>query len=388
MIGNAHTAYQGLVAELGLTLVPELRRRARASSPTPCTTGSHVGDAPPWFSREDHASHAQVERPSSPRCARPSTPTTRGPTRTPSPSTGSRCSGWLRACGATPTVVRALEAGQLGLSRRLVRAHLAARRSCASARVTATQGSLRLRRVGEPAGRRGLGHRGAADGRGARRPASGSALPVRPVKVAPRRLRGRALDSGEIVHGRRRGQRPAGRPAARHRRRGRLRRAARLAAPAAARAGGEVRAPPTTGPFWRDRGRTASPSPRACSARHLAAERRHPLLPGAAGAARGATSPPAAAPSTQEAARRARRLVRRPTRSRRSPPSSGCGAPTRGPRATSPSGAPATCIAVGPLHGTHEPPFYVCGSDQWVAGYMEGAVRTGRGAAAEVLARG
>ena len=40
---------------------------------------------------------------------------------------------------------------------------------------------------------------------------------------------------------------------------------------------------------------------------------------------------------------------------------------------------------VGPLHGTHEPPFYVCGSDQWVAGYMEGAVRTGRGAAAAAL---
>ena len=44
-------------------------------------------------------------------------------------------------------------------------------------------------------------------------------------------------------------------------------------------------------------------------------------------------------------------------------------------------------MAVGPLHGTHEPPFYVCGSDQWVCGYMEGAVRTGRGAAAAVLGR-
>ena len=43
---------------------------------------------------------------------------------------------------------------------------------------------------------------------------------------------------------------------------------------------------------------------------------------------------------------------------------------------------------VGPLHGTHEPPFYVCGSDQWVAGYMEGAVRTGRAAASEALVRG
>ncbi|MFJ8011463.1 flavin monoamine oxidase family protein [Streptomyces sp. NPDC096339] len=49
---------------------------------------------------------------------------------------------------------------------------------------------------------------------------------------------------------------------------------------------------------------------------------------------------------------------------------------------------PGDVMAVGPLHGTHEPPFYVCGSDQWVAGYMEGAVRTGRGAAQEVLSRG
>ena len=47
---------------------------------------------------------------------------------------------------------------------------------------------------------------------------------------------------------------------------------------------------------------------------------------------------------------------------------------------------PGDVEAVGPLHGTHEPPFYVCGSDQWVAGYMEGAVRTGGGAAAAALA--
>jgi monoamine oxidase len=49
--------------------------------------------------------------------------------------------------------------------------------------------------------------------------------------------------------------------------------------------------------------------------------------------------------------------------------------------------APGDVMAVGPLHGTHEPPFYVCGSDQWVAGYMEGAVRTGRDAAAAALQR-
>jgi monoamine oxidase len=46
---------------------------------------------------------------------------------------------------------------------------------------------------------------------------------------------------------------------------------------------------------------------------------------------------------------------------------------------------PGDVTSVGPLHGTHEPPFYVCGSDQWVAGYMEGAVRTGRGAASAAL---
>jgi monoamine oxidase len=46
---------------------------------------------------------------------------------------------------------------------------------------------------------------------------------------------------------------------------------------------------------------------------------------------------------------------------------------------------PGDVMSVGPLHGTHEPPFYVCGSDQWVCGYMEGAVRTGRAAAATAL---
>jgi monoamine oxidase len=49
---------------------------------------------------------------------------------------------------------------------------------------------------------------------------------------------------------------------------------------------------------------------------------------------------------------------------------------------------PGDLLAVGPLHGTHEPPFYVCGSDQWVCGYMEGAVRTGRAAAAAALEKG
>ena len=47
--------------------------------------------------------------------------------------------------------------------------------------------------------------------------------------------------------------------------------------------------------------------------------------------------------------------------------------------------APGDLIAVGPLHGTHEPPFYVAGSDHWATGYMEGAVATGRAAARAIL---
>jgi monoamine oxidase len=50
--------------------------------------------------------------------------------------------------------------------------------------------------------------------------------------------------------------------------------------------------------------------------------------------------------------------------------------------------APGDLGRLGPLHGTHEPPFYVAGSDHWVAGYMEGAVRTGREAARAALRAG
>ncbi len=49
------------------------------------------------------------------------------------------------------------------------------------------------------------------------------------------------------------------------------------------------------------------------------------------------------------------------------------------------SWAPGDLSRIGPLHGRHEPPFYVAGSDHWVAGYMEGAVRTGRAAAGALL---
>jgi monoamine oxidase len=49
--------------------------------------------------------------------------------------------------------------------------------------------------------------------------------------------------------------------------------------------------------------------------------------------------------------------------------------------------APGDLTAIGPTHAQPEGRFFVAGSDYWVAGYMEGAVRTGRAAADAILAR-
>jgi monoamine oxidase len=48
--------------------------------------------------------------------------------------------------------------------------------------------------------------------------------------------------------------------------------------------------------------------------------------------------------------------------------------------------APGDLTAIGPTHSQPEGRFFVAGSDYWVAGYMEGAVRTGRDAAKAILA--
>lgn len=49
--------------------------------------------------------------------------------------------------------------------------------------------------------------------------------------------------------------------------------------------------------------------------------------------------------------------------------------------------APGDLTAIGPTHSQPEGRFFVAGSDYWVAGYMEGAVRTGRAAAEAILRR-
>ena len=141
----------------------------------------------------------------------PSTRTTRGRTRTPSSSTARRCcSGWS-TIGATPNVRRVLEAGQLGLSSGSFErtSLLALLRKCAT---TPSKGLYAYdewenMRVAEGSATVALRM---ADELGGPDPAR-----VRPCGRSRSSAGGCSvqLESGELVHGRRRGQRPAGRAA-------------------------------------------------------------------------------------------------------------------------------------------------------------------------------
>ena len=139
-------------------------------------------------------------------------------------------------------------------------------------------------------------------------------------------------------------------------------------------------------PFWRDVGRNGLSDERALLRLHLAAARGHPVAARAARAPRRLRRRAARREPRDGAATRSPRCTAT-RRARRSRTSRACGGSTRSRAATSPPGRRATSCAVGPRHGTHAPPIWFCGSDQWVAGYMEGAVRTGRAAAASLLAR-
>ena len=162
VIGNAHTAYQQLVAELGLTLEPSY-----VAEPGELTfvlhDGIHVGDSPSWFAPRDHASMRAVEA-EFVRLAGTVDPD--DPWAHPDAERLDRTSvhQWLVAIGATPNVRRALEAGQLGLSSGAYErtSLLALLRKCCG---DLQQGALLVRRVGEPAGGRGVGDGRAAHGR-------------------------------------------------------------------------------------------------------------------------------------------------------------------------------------------------------------------------------
>jgi monoamine oxidase len=380
VIGNAHTAYQQLVAELGLTLVPSY-----VAEPGQLTwilsDGIHVGDDPTWFSDEDHASMARVE---SDFAALAGTVDPDDPWSHPDAARLDAISvtGWLREVGATTNVVRALETGQLALSSGAYErtSFLSQLRKSAvtetkglyayeeweNLRVAEGSATVALRMAEELGDRVRLG------------------VPVRAVKVGGSGCAVQ-LDSGELVSGSAVVSAvPVGplrdldiegvsdaRLESLHRQRHAL--AAKFVAA-------------YDRPFWREAGQNGLTESEG-------------ILGSSWPQNEGILSclvPPeriAAYISTDPRFREEEALAEL--------------ASWFGPSALSPVATferlwgtdpwtqgyvtqwqPGDVFRVGPLHGTHEPPFYVCGSDQWVAGYMEGAVRTGRAAAAEALARG
>src|SRR5262245_21073660 len=114
VIGSAHTAYQSLVGELGLTLVPSY-----VAEPGQLTyalhDGIYIGDPPTWFDPADHLSMRVVEEEFA-RLAGTVDPA--NPWAHPDAARLDRTSvlQWLVDMCASPNVRRALEAGQLGLS--------------------------------------------------------------------------------------------------------------------------------------------------------------------------------------------------------------------------------------------------------------------------------
>ena len=380
VVGNGHTAYQELVAELGLNLIPSY-----VSEPGELTyvlhENAYVGDDPSWFSDDDHRSMRHVEQEFATLAATvdPDDPWSHSDAVAldTMPVTS-----WLGGIGATPNVRRALEAGQLGLSSGSFErtSLLALLRKSASMpskglysydewenlRVAEGSATVALRMAAELDGRIRLNS------------------PVRAVKVAPGSCSVQ-LVSGEIVHaGAVVSALPAGpfrdiavegvsdaRLESLHRQRHAL--AAKFVAA-------------YSRPFWRDRGQNGLTESEG-------------ILGSSWPQTEGVLSclvPPerlAAYLSTSARHRREEALAEL--------------AGWFGSEATSPIATferlwgtdpwtqgyvtqwrPGDVHRVGRLHGTHEPPFYVCGSDQWVAGYMEGAVRTGRAAAREALVRG
>jgi len=380
VVGNAHTSYQELVAELGLTLVPSY-----VAEPGEMTwilhEGLYVGDSPTWFTQADHDSRQHVADRFAELAA---TVDPDDPWRHPDAVALDSMSvmAWLTSIGATPNVLRALEAGQLALSSgSFERSSLLAllRKSAITPskglytydewenmRVAEGSATVALRMADELGDRIRLGS------------------PVRSMKVGAGGCAA-TLESGEVVHGAALvSALPAGpfrdievdgvsyaRLESLHRQRHAL--AAKFVAA-------------YERPFWRDNGQNGLTESEG-------------ILGSSWPQSEGILSclvPPeriATYLSTAAAFRQEEALAEL--------------ADWFGPSALAPVATferlwgtdpwtqgyvthwrPGDVHRVGPLHGTHEPPFYVCGSDQWVAGYMEGAVRTGRAAARAALARG
>ncbi|GBG38345.1 flavin monoamine oxidase family protein [Mycobacterium montefiorense] len=380
VVGTGHTAYQKLVAELGLTLIPSY-----VAEPGELTyvldDQTYIGDEPTWFSNDDQRSMREVKHEFA---ALAATVDPDDPWSHPDAVSldAMPVMSWLRCIGATPNVRRALEAGQLGLSSGSFErtSLLALLRKAASMpskelyaydewenlRVAEGSATVALRMAAELGDRIRL------------------SSPVRSIKVASgssavQLVSGELVEANAVVS-----SLPAGpfrdiavegvsdaRLESLRRQRHAL--AAKFVAA-------------YERPFWRDRGQNGLTESEG-------------ILGSSWPQTEGVLSclvPPeriAAYLSTSMEHRQEEALAEL---------ANWFGAPALTPVATFErlwgtdpwtqgyvtQWRPGDVHRVGRLHGTHEPPFYVCGSDQWVAGYMEGAVRTGRAAAAEALVRG
>jgi monoamine oxidase len=376
VVGDAHTSYLGLVAELGLTLVPSyVDEPGETTRQLPGTLS--LGEWPSWYSDADRASHEEIEGlleklvssidPADP-FAHPDLH------RLDQLSVGD----FLREAGATPAVLRAMDLVHLSLSdgsierqsmfayarKQAVGGGTAAydvtewenqRVAEGSATVALTMAAgLRDVRLATPVSAISIGSTGSVV-----TTAEGEALRAAAVVIAVPSGPARDIDIDGVSEARLtslRRQRHAW--------------AAKFVAA-------------YDRPFWRDRGQNALSESEGVLGSTWPQQHGvlSALVPPERYAAFAATDPDT---RTREALAQVAELF--------------------GPEATTPlqtwtrlwgtdpwtqgyvtNWRPGDVEAVGPLHGTHEPPFYVCGSDQWVAGYMEGAVRTGRGAARAAL---
>lgn len=381
VVGHAHTAYTALVAELGLTLTPSYVAEPGAlTRATP--EGVSAADPPHWFGPGDDACHRKV---TAAFCALATTVDPDAPWSHPDATALDQLSvgAWLRAEGASPAVVRLWEIGQLALAdgsfertsllaalRKHARvpgsgqydyeaweglrvaegsATVALRMAAAlggRVRTGAPVEAVTVRRTGGCSVRLAGGETLTAD-------AVVSALPVGPLRAVA--VTGVSEERLASLHHQR--QALAAKFVAAYDR-----------------------------PFWRGLGRSGLsecegvlgstwPQSDGILSALVPPERFAVLL----GTPR--TCAPASCWTTSPASTATRRTGR-------SPPTYGCGEPTRGPRGTSPSGPPATSPRSAPStaptnhRSTSADP--ISGS----CGYMEGAVRTGRDAAGEVLRRG
>ncbi|MFJ7775919.1 flavin monoamine oxidase family protein [Streptomyces yangpuensis] len=395
VVGRAHTAYTTLVAELGLTLTPSYVAEPGAlARATP--EGVSAGEAPHWFGPGDDACHRKV---TAAFCALARTVDPDDPWAHPDAAALDRLSvgDWLRAEGATPAVVRLWEIGQLALADGSYErtSLLAALRKHAAVPAPGTgtgtgpgpgpgpdhydYEAWEGLRVAEGSATVALRMAAALGGR-IRTGSPVEAVTIRrPGPCSVRLAGGETLTAGAVVSalpvGPLRSVHVTGvseeRLTSLHRQRHAL--AAKFVAA-------------YDRPFWRDLGRSGLsecegvlgstwPQSHGILSALVPPERLGVLL--------GTPAPLRTRELLDDIARLYGEEAHRPlaTHIRMW----GTDPWTQGYVT---QWTPGDVMAVGPRHGTHEPPFYVCGSDQWVAGYMEGAVRTGRDAAGEVLRRG